>query len=226
MLAARLLRFLETLGLFFVASLFLAIASLIAFAVLAEEVMEAEFTHFNRVVLVWVGQHIQPSWTPYVLGLSFLGTPLGISLLSVLFGLVLLARRKAWDALTLLAVMLGGGALTVVLKALFKEPRPNAFPPLSIETSYSFPSGHALLGLCFFGYLAYWLIAQAPRVWWRWMLGALSLGMALLISLSRLYLGVHWPTDIAAGSLAALFWVSCCLAIRNWIARSRLPTPG
>ncbi|HEY9856267.1 MAG TPA: phosphatase PAP2 family protein [Stenomitos sp.] len=220
MLAARVRRFVRTLGLSLTVSLSLAMASLVAFSALAEESMEAEFRGFDRAVLVWVGHHVRPAWTPYVLQVSMLGSPLGMSLVSLLFGVALLARQKAWDAATLLAVMLGGGALTMGLKALFKEPRPHVFPPLAHETGYSFPSGHAVLSFCFFGYLAYWIVAQAPRDGWRWILGALSAGMALLIALSRLYLGVHSPTDVTAGMLAAVFWLASCLSIRHWIART------
>lgn len=208
-------------GLYFLVSLSLALLSLYGFAELADEVLEAESRGFDRAVLRWVNAHVRPEWTPYVLELSFIGSPLGISLCGLLFGVLLLARRKAWDALTLLVVLLGGGAQTVSLKALFRQPRPDLFPPLTLESSFGFPSGHALVGFCFFGYVAYWLVAQGPTAWWRWVLAALSVGTAVLISLSRLYLGVHWPTDLVAGALAAVFWLSCCLAIRRWIAETR-----
>lgn len=213
-------RLLRKLGLYYLVALAVALASLAGFAELADEVKEAEFHAFDRSVLLWVGQHVQPAWTPYVLELSLLGSPLGIGLLGVLFGVMLLARRKAWDAATLLVLLLGSGALTYGLKHFFRQPRPDVFPPLSIETTFGFPSGHALLSVCFFGFAAYWIVAQAPRVGWRWVVGALWVGMALLISLSRLYLGVHWPTDVLAGWLAALFWLSSCLVARRWLART------
>lgn len=219
-----LLSLLRRSGLFVGVALLIAMAALAGFAELAEEVREAEFKAFDRLVLLWVGSHVRPAYTPYVLGLSFLGSPLGVSVVSTLFGVWLLARRKAWDAATLLVVMLGGGALTVSLKALFRQPRPDVFPPLAVELSYSFPSGHALLGLCLYGFMGYWLVAQAPRQWWRWILGAMGAALAVLIALSRLYLGVHWPTDIAAGGLAATFWLASCLVVRRWMAGARPET--
>lgn len=225
MLVTRLGQLLERLGLLFVGALTVAMLALAAFAKLAEEVLESEFKSFDRAVLVWVGHHVHPSWTPFVMQLSSLGTPLGITLLGTLFGVGLLARRRTWDAATLLVVLFGGSALTVGLKALFRQPRPQVFPPLSVEASYSFPSGHALLSLCFFGFLGFWVVAQSPRTWWRWLAGALIASVAVLISLSRLYLGVHWPTDVVAGNLVALFWLSSCLAIRAWLSRQLAGTP-
>lgn len=216
--SAALLRLFKKLGLFYLLALSIALAALIGFTELADEVMEAEFRGFDRSVLLWVNGHVPPDWTPFVRELSFLGSPLGISLLGALFGVLLLARRQAWDAATLLVLLLGGGALTFGLKQLFRQPRPDVFPPLSVETGFGFPSGHALLSVCFFGYVAFWVAAQGPRAWWRWGVALLSVGMALLIALSRLYLGVHWPTDVAAGGLAALFWLSCCLGVRRWVA--------
>ncbi len=226
MRTAELLTLLQRLGLYFVVTLSLAFLALAGFAELAEEVLEAEFRGFDRTVLTWVNAHVRPEWTPYVLELSFLGSPLGISLCGLLFGVLLLGRKKAWDALTLLVLLFGAGALTVGLKSLFRQPRPDLFPPLTLETSFGFPSGHALLGTCFFGYVAYWIVAQGPRSWWRWVLAALCLATAVLISLSRLYLGVHWPTDLAAGTLVAIFWLSGCLSIRRWIAVTHAGTEG
>ncbi|MNX90434.1 PAP2 superfamily protein [compost metagenome] len=73
------------------------------------------------------------------------------------------------------------------------------------------------MSVCFFGFLAYWTVAQGPREPWRWLVAIGCLLLTGLISLSRLYLAVHWPSDIVAGALVGFFWLACCLAGRRWV---------
>ncbi|MDR2419530.1 MAG: phosphatase PAP2 family protein [Treponema sp.] len=100
-------------------------------------------------------------------------------------------------------------ALNAFMKDLLKQPRPFNFEPalgLAFESSYGIPSGHAQLSLTFWGFLASWLTARtnvrfARRCWLVW---ACAIGIVLLIAFTRLYLGVHFPTDILAGWLLGI----------------------
>jgi membrane-associated phospholipid phosphatase len=121
----------------------------------------------------------------------------------------------------LLAItMLGVAALDVSLKHAFHRPRPIAFFGTS-PSSYSFPSGHAFGSLCFYGVLAAILAARVRRrvaKFCLWIAAALLIGM---IGFSRIYLGVHYPSDVIAGYLAGAVWVAAVLSLNKVLADRR-----
>ncbi len=137
--------------------------------------------------------------------------------LALILGGIFLYRRRILDAATLAIVLVGGGLLSTLLKIVFQQERPQLFssiiPP---PGDYSFPSGHSLIAFCLYGFFAAWLVLDSPREPWRWLVGLVSLGIAGLVAFSRLYLGVHWPTDVIGGMLIAIFWVSLCMVGRTW----------
>lgn len=134
------------------------------------------------------------------------------ALIGVLFAATAarLARHDRRGALLTMAVLGGGGVLTLALKEVFRRARPPA--PLTPAAGYAFPSGHALLSLCLYGFLAY----RALRAGWplllRLAVAGGCAGLSLAVSLSRIYLGVHWPTDVVAGLAAGAMWLAACIA--------------
>jgi diacylglycerol kinase (ATP) len=114
-----------------------------------------------------------------------------------------------------------------VLKMIFQVPRPELFERLQAVTpgSYSFPSGHALRATGMFGFLAAVLVAGGPRRVWRWLAAAGCVLVAAAVCWSRVYIGVHWPTDVAAGAAAAAAWVTACMMARHY-AKTRPPRTG
>ncbi len=117
------------------------------------------------------------------------------------------ARR--WDASNLLLAAAGGQGVVYGLKALFHRARPEA---VFASLGYSFPSGHAFAAVTLYGMLAYWLARgqERPRAVGVWGAGIL---LILLIGFSRIYLGVHYASDVAAGFAAGLPWLWGCLAL-------------
>ncbi len=97
------------------------------------------------------------------------------------------------------------------LKLFFAKPRPQLWHQLIVETSSSFPSGHALGSMVVYGFLAYLLATEFPRS--ARLIYTVMTGLILLIGLSRLYLGVHWLTDVIAGYLVGFLWVITCISI-------------
>ena len=107
----------------------------------------------------------------------------------------------------LTVVLLGATGVIVSIKDIFQHPRPALFPSPYPERGYSFPSGPALMSVCLYGSLAGGLLRNFSSRWWSWM-GALACGLfALSIVWCRLYLGVHWPSDVTGGMLLGAMWV-------------------
>lgn len=148
--------------------------------------------------------------TAMMIGISAIGGTLGrIALLAVATGWLLLCRRRR-DAGWLLATVAGGTALNLLLKQLFAAPRPDLLPHLDLVHSYSFPSGHAAGSMILFG-----AMAMLAMRWWAWAAAALTI---TLVGISRVWLGVHWPSDVLAGWVEGIGFLAFCGA---WLHRSR-----
>jgi undecaprenyl-diphosphatase len=125
----------------------------------------------------------------------------------------LLRRRRA---AVVLAVGVGGAALiNTLLKLAFHRVRPELWTPLVVERSFSFPSGHAMVSSALACSVTY--ILWHTR--WRWLAVGLGLAVVVAIGLSRLYLGVHYPTDVLAGWTVGFFWVVIVRAVLLMSAR-------
>jgi undecaprenyl-diphosphatase len=188
--------------------LVLAVGALLLFSWIAEEVPEGDTLGFDNAVRGFVHDHSAAWLTPVMQGCSFLGSTIVLSIGSLAV-LVMLYRTGHRHSAVLFAVtMLGATILNFVLKTSFVRTRPVPYFDTPLPTSYSFPSGHALFSLCFYGSLA-WIWAAHPigdrRRVAAWIATVL---LVFLIGLSRVYLGVHYPSDVIAGYLAAFVWVS------------------
>ena len=125
----------------------------------------------------------------------------------------LLAYKKRWPDLSALAICLAGaGLLSVFLKNSFQRMRPDSFF-LVQETSFSFPSGHAMATMCFYGMLAFFLMREAKSWSLRLLIATLAVILSLIIGLSRIYLGVHYPTDVVAGYAVGFMWLLFCISL-------------
>ena len=192
------------------ASLLTAGVSLFLFAWLSQEILSGSVTRFDDAVRDWVHALASPSLTQLMIFISRLGY--GFLIVELVAALaVFLWLRWRRGALWLSFTMAGALGLDLILKQAFHRTRPDAFF-VSQPNSYSFPSGHALCSFCFYAVLA-GLIAD--RV--RYMPVRIGAGVAAAvvvgaIGFSRIYLGVHYPSDVLAGYLAAAVWVSSMLA--------------
>jgi undecaprenyl-diphosphatase len=130
-----------------------------------------------------------------------------VPLLAVVF---FLFYRRGWKlSATLLLVSTAGSILlTTFLKAVFERARPDLFDSGYHASFYSFPSGHATVAVGFYGMLTL-ILAYRLRGLARWAVAIFGMLVVLLIGFSRLYLGVHYPTDVLAGYLSALLWLVC-----------------
>jgi undecaprenyl-diphosphatase len=190
------------------------------FGALAEEVWEREGFAWDTSILLALHRHTSPLLDTMMLRATDLGGPGPMAALAALVLVGLLARRRLGDA-TFLALATGGAAaLNLLAKLSFQRARPSLWPTLVKETDYGFPSGHAMGSFAVI--VALVLLAWPTR--WRWLVLACGLPFVLTVGLSRIYLGVHYPSDIVAGWCGALLWVSGVQALRTLpLARRYLP---
>jgi undecaprenyl-diphosphatase len=143
---------------------------------------------------------------------SFLGSFPAISIqIAVIGGAILFIRREPRPGLWLLATALGAWISSNGFKALLDRPRPE--PGLVDAGGAAFPSGHATQGTAYFVMLAVVLAAALPRPW-RYPVAWLAAAIGILSGLSRIYLGVHWATDVLGGFALGLAWSCALLAAR------------
>jgi len=193
-------------GFLLLGALLIAATALFVFGWLAEEMLEGDSRQFDAFVRTAVHQLATPGLTRLMQVFSFLGSVAAVSTMCLVAICVSLYFRHARTAALLAITMLGVAALDVALKHAFHRPRPVAFFGPT-PSSYSFPSGHALGSFCFYGILAAILATHARgrgAKFCVWMAAVLLVGM---IGLSRIYLGVHYPSDVIAGYCAGAVWV-------------------
>ncbi|HYD88589.1 MAG TPA: phosphatase PAP2 family protein [Vitreimonas sp.] len=208
-----------------VAAFFGAALALLGFAEITDEVTEGEgeARWFDESLLLALrtsdpADPIGPRWfEEAVAEITALG---GFGVLALVTLLVLgwLALQKKWaDAVLVLAATLGGTAISEGLKVGFARPRPDLVAHVADVTSMSFPSGHAMLSAVTYLTLGALLAHTQDRTRERsYILGA-AIVMTLLIGMSRIYLGVHWPTDVLAGWCLGAAWALLC-----WLAATLL----
>lgn len=206
------------LGALLIGSLAVSVLALLFFSWLTRQVFEGELTKFDLRIRLVVHQYASSSFTLAMEAVSDLGSPVFLSCLFVVLVIIFLLVRWRFAAIWLAISMAGALLLDVALKDLFHRPRPTAYFVPQPE-SYSFPSGHALGSFCFYMVLAGVLTARIRNLPARvliWMSAGLLVGM---IGFSRIYLGVHWPTDVIAGYAAAAFWVAGLVTVDRWRRR-------
>ena len=207
------------LGLHASIGLVLAALSTWAFFAIADEVPERGWmVRADAAVTAWLQTHGTELGESIFVWISFLGAQVLATLLLIV-AVTLLVRRD-WRQLAVLAVTCGGGALlNVALKQAFHRTRPSFASEFAV-TSWSFPSGHAMDSLIGYGLLAYWLSARLPRARTPILAGAVAL--IILIGYARIYLGVHYLSDVIAGYAAGLIWLSVCITGYRFAERRRV----
>ena len=190
-----------------------AIGLAVTFGALAGEMLEGDFGAFDRNFLLAlrnpddlatpIGPHfIQTA----MLDITALGSETILTLVTIM-ALGFLVLRKRYRQSLLVAAAVGGGAiLSGILKSLFSRARPDVVPRLAEVSSGSFPSGHAMNSAIIYLTLAVLIARSYEDARTRSFIVGLATLATLTIGFSRLYLGVHWPTDVAAGWLVGLAW--------------------
>ena len=192
---------------------------------LADEMLEGETLAMDLRLRAAAHALASPGLTRGLTLVSTLGGPAVLTPLAVALG-ALFAWRRWWRGATLLVVSTAGAAvLDSVLKHAFHRARPAPFFDYPLPASYSFPSGHALFAFCFFSTGAALLGPRLAHPALRWLVWGLAAVVILAIGFSRVYLGVHYPSDVAAGYAAGLLW-SGIIVVGDRVAHARARARG
>jgi len=191
-------------------SLASSVVFLILFAWLSEEVFEGDLRRFDMAVRMKVHEFFSPQMTKFMQTLTFLGSIGFLSSLFIVITAYWIIRKKYRTAVWLAMAAGGSVVLDISLKLSFHRPRPVPFVGM-VPMTYSFPSGHSLSSFCFYGVLAGLVCARIQSRAGRAVIWSATALLVLAIGVSRIYLGVHYPTDVIAGYIAAATWVSALL---------------
>lgn len=211
-------------GAFLAAGLLLPLLGVWALFALTGGVTAGRAVGFDERGLLWMNSRGTPLLDRMALEVTALGEGLVVGAIALVAGTLLWLMGQRLYAALLAAAVGGAWAIYPVLKLLFDRPRPQLWEwPAHLATSSSFPSGHATLSMALLAALAYIIHRLSRR---RTGIAALLLGGAavLLVGLSRIYLGVHYPSDVIAGYVVGSCWAACCaLAVESLRVRSHSP---
>ncbi len=187
--------------------LVVALVALVFFALLAHAVMQGHAIAFDAAVRNAVHAASFPALTYVMQGISDLGESAFLVVLGLIIGWRLMSQGRRPQVVFLATAALGAEVIDQALKFWFQRPRPEVFFGLQ-PLNYSFPSGHAMVSYCFYLAVAeilsdeQWSRSRRLAVW------ALAMLITGLIGLSRIYLGVHYPTDVLGGYAVAIAWLA------------------
>jgi undecaprenyl-diphosphatase len=195
--ARRIRDFRTALGVFVLAGAALAVVNTWLFAWVASHVRHGRTQAFDDAVLRWVGEHRVPLLESAMLEITFLGTGSVVLMIAGVAALFLWLTHHRYSAALLVAATLGAILLNTVLKQFFDRPR---------------PSGHAMSAAVIYSTIAYLAARLQKRRRARVVTMSLAALLVVLVCASRVYLGVHYPSDVLAGTIVGLAWAGFCMA--------------
>jgi len=206
-----------------IVSLLICLVILLGLGWLCQEILEKEAFSFDETLLLWLHQWSTPSLDWLMLNITRLGNP------ATVFGIVAgsfawLGWKRHFTEMRMFAIAcIGAVVLNQGMKLFFAKPRPELWNRLISEKSFSFPSGHALGALVLYGFLAFILATEFPKA--SQLIYAITVFLISAIGLSRLYLGVHWPTDVLAGYGVGFLWLMTCITMLKLQIQAKKTNP-
>ena len=183
--------------------------SIVIFAKLAEDVWFREGFSWDAPIILGIHSLSNPTLDALMKLVTQTGSAGAIAIVLILAGWFFWKHRQV-DAFSILSAFGGAVGINALLKLIFARPRPYLFPPLVVETDFSFPSGHVTAAVAVYGFIAFLLWKNRHRVW-----AVLSAMWVLAVAFSSIYLGVHYPSDTLAAMAFTSLWLIAVLYIRS-----------
>lgn len=187
------------------------------FVELTDEVAEQEMGGLDRSVGGFIQSLRTDGLTPLFRFITDLGDRWAYIILIIAIGIFYYLRGRRWKLTAqVVAVLVLASLVNIALKEVISRERPTGEHLVEVTTA-SYPSGHAMSAMAFYGFLIYLLIRSSSPTWWKVIGSALLALLILLIGTSRIYLGVHYASDVLAGFLGGLFWMMLSIVVFNLI---------
>lgn len=201
--------------------MFLFFSLFAIFLFLAQNIFVGDTLSFDASVFLFSESLAGSSQTNMMQFFSFLGShqfliPANMALI-IWF---IFIKKVRWASVKIVAVSVSSLLLMLLLKSIFQRPRP-LNPLLTEAAGFSFPSGHSLMSASFYGLVLYILFEQIKYKWWRFFLTIIIVSLVLMIGFSRIYLRVHYASDVIAGFCAGITWLILSLWILSKIEKKR-----
>ncbi|HUF29518.1 MAG TPA: phosphatase PAP2 family protein [Gemmatimonadaceae bacterium] len=217
--------FYAALGAYLIIGATVAGVAVWGFAEFAKHVKEGRTLDFDLAAMEWMSAHRIDLLDMFLLDVTALGTGLVVLVIVGVAALFLALTEHRYSAILLLVATAGGQLLSTVLKMFYDRPRPSVIEPLTHTASTSFPSGHAMSAVVVYGTVAYLAARLQKKRWQRWLTMLSAALIIVSIAASRVYLGVHYPSDVLAGTIGGAAWAAFCMsgleAVRVFAARFR-----
>ena len=217
-LSARVKKFWAALALLsieMIIVLTLFLGALLLFVNMIRRVFVLQNNRFDDKVFSYLQTHVSDENNQVMLFFTFLGKhEFLIPANLILIAYFLFVKKHRWYSIKVPAIALSSLALMFGLKHLFDRNRP-LIPLLEEARGLSFPSGHALMSVTFYGLLIYIVFKGFKNKPLKWTLIAMLLALILIIGFSRIYLRVHYASDVIAGFCVGLLWLVICVWVLN-----------
>jgi undecaprenyl-diphosphatase len=211
------------MGLHFTIGVALILGAALVFGEIAEDVVHGDKITLIDVQLAhWFRQRATSGFTEVMLFITHWNGIVGSSVMGVLLAAWFWYRKAHYWLVAVLVAVPGGMLLNVALKHVFQRARPTLEDPLLTLSTYSFPSGHTAAATVFYGLLACYLVRRVHSWPARAAIAAACVAMVMLVALSRMYLGVHYLSDVLAASAEGAAWLAVCLTAITTLRRRRI----
>lgn len=188
------------------------------FAELAEDMLESEVERFDSAIIRFFNHIASDTLGNIMFVFTELGSLWFLTMFSVIMMSILWWKKKdKWSIFFFIIGIGGGGLLTKLLKYYYGRERPSINEEID-AIGYSFPSGHSMGSLIFYGFMTYFIFRSTPiskKV--KGLIAGISAVLIVLIGISRIYLGAHYPSDVIAGHLAGAIWLILCLLALEYV---------